>query len=218
MTRYNIKKILKESPPEINLVFLKGSGDFNSNITANIFLKNHQITVRIVGGGIFMSLKVILLNGASSSGKSTLAKSLQKYIKDNRKEEYVVISIDDFLSMAVNKPIYEDDVFEISPMLCQKVLSILKIGRGVIIDHVITSERIYKQLTEILKEYILIKVQVTCPLHELEKREKKRKDRYVGSAKASCEYLYPQKGYDLTLDTLELSAKECSKKICGLLQ
>ena len=105
MTRYNIKKILKESPPEINLVFLKGSGDFNSNITANISLKNHQITIRIVGGGIFMSLKVILLNGASSSGKSTLAKSLQKYIKDNRKEEYVVISIDDFLSMAVNKPI-----------------------------------------------------------------------------------------------------------------
>ncbi len=182
-------------------MFSWGSGDFNSNITANISLKNHQITIRIVGGGIFMSLKVILLNGASSSGKSTLAKALQKYIKDNRKEEYVVISI--------------DDVFEISPMLCQKVLSILKIGRGVIIDHVITSERIYKQLIETLKEYTLIKIQVMCPLNELEKREKERKDRYVGSAKASFEYLYPQKGYDLVLNTLELSAKECSKKYVG---
>ena len=68
-----------------------------------------------------------------------------------------------------------------------------------------------------LKEYALIMVQVTCPLNELEKREKKRRDRYIGSAKASCEYLYPQKGYDLTLDTLELSPKECSKKICELL-
>ena len=74
------------------------------------------------------------------------------------------------------------------------VLNILKIGYGVIVDHVITSERIYKQLAEALKEYALIMVQVTCPLNELEKREKKRKDRYIGSAKASFEYLYPQKG------------------------
>ena len=34
-----------------------------------------------------MSLKVILLNGASSSGKSTLAKSLQNHLKDNKKQE-----------------------------------------------------------------------------------------------------------------------------------
>lgn len=164
-----------------------------------------------------MSLKVILLNGASSSGKSTLAKSLQNHLKDNKKQKYIIISVDDFLDMTINKPVYEDDVFEISHLLCQKVLNILKIGHGVIVDHVITSERIYKQLTEALKEYALIMVQVTCPLNELEKREKKRKDRYIGSAKASCEYLYPQKGYDLTLNTLELSPKECSEKICELL-
>ena len=35
-----------------------------------------------------MSLKAVLLNGASSSGKSTLAKLLQEYIKNDRKEEY----------------------------------------------------------------------------------------------------------------------------------
>lgn len=120
-----------------------------------------------------MSLKVILLNGASSSGKSTLAKSLKKYIKDNKKEEYIIISIDDFLDMTINQPIYEDDVFEISQLLCQKALNILKMGHGVIVDHVITSERIYKQLTEALKEYALIMVQVTCPLNELEKKRKK---------------------------------------------
>lgn len=164
-----------------------------------------------------MSLKVILLNGASSSGKSTLAKSLQKYMEDNRKEKYIIISIDDFLNMTVDEPIYEDDVFEISLSLCQKALSILKSGQGVIIDHVITSERIYTQLTEALKEYELIKVQMTCPLIELEKREKERKNRCVGSAKASYEYLYPKEGYDLTLNTFELSSEECSKKICEIL-
>mgnify|MGYP004556033281 CR=1 FL=1 len=163
-----------------------------------------------------MSLKVILLNGASSSGKSTLAESLKKYMKDSKKEEYSIISIDDFLNMTVDQPIYEDDVFEISQSLCQKALDSLKSGHGVIVDHVITSERIYKQLTEAWKEYAIITVQVTCPLNELEKREKKRKDRCIGSAKASWEYLYPQKGYDLTVNTLELSPKECAKKICEL--
>ena len=164
-----------------------------------------------------MSLKVILLNGASSSGKSTLAKSLQEYIKGNRKEEYFITSIDEFLNMTVDEPVYEDDVFEISPLLCQNVLNILKTGHGVIIDHVITSERIYKQLTETLREYKLIKVQMICPLNELKRREKERKNRYVGSAEASYEYLYPKEGYDLTLNTLELSSGECSKRICELL-
>lgn len=163
------------------------------------------------------SLKVILLNGASSSGKSTLAKSLQKYIKSNRKEEYIIASIDEFLNMTVEEPIYEDDVFEIAPLICQKALNILKTGQGVIIDHVITSERIYKQLTETLREYKLIKVQMKCPLNELKRREIERKNRCVGSAEASYEYLYPKEGYDLTLNTLELSLEECSKRICELL-
>lgn len=163
-----------------------------------------------------MASKVILLNGASSSGKSTLAEALKKYIKENKKEEFEIVSIDDFLEMTTDQPVYEDDVFEISQQLCQKALNILKAGHGVIIDHVITSERIYKQLTEALKEYAMIRVRATCPLEELERREKKRSDRYIGSAKSSWEYLYPQNGYDLTLDTFEWSPQECAEKICGL--
>ena len=164
-----------------------------------------------------MALSVILLNGASSSGKSTLARALRQRLRDTKREEYRIVSIDDFLDMTAHEPIYEDDVYEISHLLCQKALDILKSGDGAIIDHVITSERIYRQLTEALKDYPLITVQVTCPLRELEKREKERGDRSIGSAKASCAYLYPQKGYDLTLNTLELSPEECSEKICALL-
>ena len=65
-----------------------------------------------------MSLKAVLLNGASSSGKSTLAKLLQEYIKNDRKEEYEIISIDNFLNITVDEPIYDDDVFEISAVIC----------------------------------------------------------------------------------------------------
>lgn len=164
-----------------------------------------------------MSLKIILLNGPSSSGKSTLAKALQKWIKDSRNEEYRIISIDDFLRMTIEAPIYEEDVFEISPALCQRASNILEAGQGVIIDHVIISERIYRQLLESLQGYELIQVHITCPISALETREKLRKNRHIGSAKASYEYLYPKEGYDLTLNTFELSLEACSKEICGLL-
>lgn len=67
-----------------------------------------------------MEQQVILLNGPSSSGKSTLAKALQGLISDKRSERYEVVSIDDFLNMPPSETIYEDDVFNISDDLCKK--------------------------------------------------------------------------------------------------
>ena len=96
-----------------------------------------------------------MLNGPSSSGKSTLAKTLQEIIEEKRNERYEIISIDDFLKMTTEEVIYEDDVFGISSKLCEKALEALKAGQGVIIDHVITSERIFKQLEEMFRSYHL---------------------------------------------------------------
>jgi chloramphenicol 3-O phosphotransferase len=164
-----------------------------------------------------MRKKIILLNGPSSSGKSTLASTLQTLIKDKNSEEYAIISIDDFLKMTTNEVIYEDDVFEISSKLCDKSIEMLRSKQGIIIDHVITSERIFKQLIESLNIYGIHLVHVTCPLHELRRREEERKNRRVGSAEASYEYLYPKEGYDLTVDTLVLSAKGCSLQILDIM-
>jgi chloramphenicol 3-O phosphotransferase len=159
-----------------------------------------------------MNKKIILLNGPSSSGKSTLASTLQTLIKDTSSEEYAIISIDDFLQMTAKEVIYEEDVFEISSMLCDKSIEMLCLRQGVIIDHVITSERIFKQLIESLNLFDIYLVHVTCPLHELRRREE-RKNRCFGSAEASYEYLFPKEGYNLTVDTFVSSAKECSLQI-----
>ena len=160
-----------------------------------------------------MGKQIFLLNGPSSSGKSTLAKELQKLISEKRNEKYDIISIDDFLKMNTEDTIYEDDVFEISGDLCKKVIELLKTGSGAIIDHVITSERIFNQLKEMLCTYTIKFVHITCPLNVLKKREKERRNRCLGSAEASYEYLYPKEGYDLTLDTDSMSAKDCALKI-----
>lgn len=161
-----------------------------------------------------MKKQIILLNGPSSSGKSTLAKALQNRIGSTLGLLYEVVSIDDFLPMTAEDPIYEDDVFAISADLCNKVSETLQTAPGVIIDHVITSQRIYEQLVENLGAYGIFTVRVTCPVEILRVRELARKNRCLGSAEASQIYLYPQDGYDLTVNTHEMTPEECANLIC----
>ena len=97
--------------------------------------------------------------------------------------------------------IYEDDIYAVSGDLCEKALEILRSGSGVIIDHVITSERIFTQLKERLSAYPLRMVKITCPPDVLRERERARGDRCPGSAEASAAYLYPKEGYEMTIDT-----------------
>ncbi len=160
-----------------------------------------------------MEKQIILLNGSSSAGKSTLAKALQALIANKRKESYEIVSIDDFLKMATDEVIYEDDVYEISGLLCNKVMEVFSGNQGVIIDHVITSERIFEQLKEAVSPHRLWTVRVTCPLEIIRKREQERKDRCLGSAEASYTYLYPKEGYDLTVDTHFMTVSECANSI-----
>ena len=164
-----------------------------------------------------MKKTVILLNGPSSSGKSTLSRTLQDRIRQERGEDYGIISIDDFMKLATDETIYEDDVFEINEDMCRAAAEILKKSPGVIIDHVITSKRIFRQLTQLLRNFRIRTVHVSCPLEVLLQREQSRGNRCIGSAEASYTYLYPQNGYDLTVDNAAMTPEENAALICHLL-
>lgn len=160
-----------------------------------------------------MKQQVILLNGPSSSGKSTLSKALKYLISTEAHERYEVVSIDDFMKISQTDTIYEDDVFEISGDMCEKIVELLEAGYGVIIDHVITSDRIYNQLAESLSSFSLRTVRITCPLDIIKSRELERGDRCIGSAEASAKYLFPKDGYDLVVDTGATSPEENARLI-----
>jgi len=160
-----------------------------------------------------MDKQVILLNGPSSSGKSTLAKCLQSLIRAKRRERYEIVSIDDFMTVSLQDTIYEEDVYEISPELCEAAVAVLETAAGVIVDHVITSKRIFDQLRDTLRESRIWTICVSCPLEVLRQREAARGDRCPGSAEASAAYLFPQDGYDLTVDTHSMTAADCADRI-----
>lgn len=64
-----------------------------------------------------MNQQIVLLNGPSSSGKSTLSIALQNALVDAG-QNYGVITIDSFLAMANDQVLYEKDVYDISMALC----------------------------------------------------------------------------------------------------
>ena len=168
---------------------------------------------RIIRDWLKRQRRVILLNGPSGSGKSTLSRALQTLIAERTGGRYAVISIDDYMRVPPDETIYEDDVFEISGELCRGVLDALKTAPGAVIDHVITSERIFRGLTNALRSCELQTVRVTCPLAVLRAREKARGDRCPGSAESSDTWLWPKKGYDLTVDTGSLSPEAAAEAI-----
>ena len=145
---------------------------------------------------------VILLNGPSSAGKSSIAKALQQKLHAS---ESSVISLDDYLQMSANEPIWEDDVFAIMPHMCEGIAAALQEGKKVIIDHVITSARIYRALTDAVDGFQMKTVLVSCDVETLRRREAGRGDRCAGSAESSLQYLYPKNGYDLCVDSSEAS-------------
>lgn len=82
-----------------------------------------------------------------------------------------------------------------------------------IIDHVITSRRIFRQLINSFGDGNTKLIRVTCPREILQAREAARRNRCPGPAQASDEYLFPKDGYDLTVDTHVISAAECAEQI-----
>ena len=107
--------------------------------------------------------------------------------------------------MSANEPIWEDDVFAIMLHMCENIVAALQDGKTVIIDHVITSARIYHALNDAIAGYQMKTVLISCDVETLRRREAERGDRCAGSAEASLQYLYPKTGYDLCVDSYKAS-------------
>jgi chloramphenicol 3-O phosphotransferase len=166
--------------------------------------------------------KIICLNGVSSSGKSTLAKSLQ----ENLKEPYFLMSEDTFVFILPDKfNAFKNDTEENEKVLEEALFNYyhtVKLysdrGSNIIIDTVLDDEEWVDYLLEVLQDNPVLFVHVTCPKEELIKRELVRGDREIGLAAEQLKYLSPKEEiYDITVDTHVNTANECASRIIAIL-
>jgi chloramphenicol 3-O phosphotransferase len=151
--------------------------------------------------------KIILLNGASSAGKSTLARSLQQQLP----EPFLHWSFDHLrasnalpmarirngeVDWARMRPAVFDGFHRCLPAFA-------KAGNNLIVDHIIEQEQWLADLVELLAPFDVFFVGVHCPLPELESRERQRGDRRPGEARRDFHTVHRFTEYDLAIDATQ---------------
>jgi chloramphenicol 3-O phosphotransferase len=166
---------------------------------------------------------IICLNGVSSSGKSTLAKSLQESLN----KPYYWMSEDAFVFILPDKfNAFKNDTVENENILTEALFNYYQAvklysdrGSNVIVDTVLDDQEWVDYISELLQDNPILFVHVTCPKKELIKRELIRGDRVVGLAVEQLEYLSPKDQiYDIVIDTHLNTIEECVDKIIAKLE
>jgi chloramphenicol 3-O phosphotransferase len=168
--------------------------------------------------------RVILLNGTSSSGKTTIAMALQEKLLP----PFMYVSIDNFFHLYPEKllnPTTQEEV-EIISALVPSVISgmqrcvaaLAQSGNNVLVDHVLQEEKWLKECVDTWTGLEVFFVGVKCPLEITEKREKERGDRTIGTARYQFKRVHAHHLYDIELDTSLLTVQECVTRVIDLLQ
>ncbi|MBM6617734.1 chloramphenicol phosphotransferase CPT family protein [Bacillus suaedaesalsae] len=160
---------------------------------------------------------IILLNGVSSSGKSTLSKQLTNLLPD-----FFHLSGDDY-DLVIEK--MEDRVNErLIPVpteyfIHRTIAMFSDKGINLIVDQILHNDETFVDCLEVLHHYPVLFVGVHCPLDELSRREKERGDRKIGQAVFQLEYVHQQKEeYDIEVNTKVNTVEECAELIVKQLE
>lgn len=149
--------------------------------------------------------KIILLNGASSAGKSTLSGALQAELT----VPFLQFSLDFFMFNSKVLPKRRDQTGPFSwPVIRPKLFEgyfnclagLANAGNNVLTDYIIESQEQLQQLIQKLGHLDVFLVGVHCPLPELERREQLRGDRGTGDAKRDLETVHTFTKYDFEVD------------------
>ncbi len=169
--------------------------------------------------------KIIYLNGASSSGKTTIAKALQ----DSFSEPYLHLGIDKIIGFMPKKinnweggksslgfswqpdidptghPTYHIHAGPFAKRIIHSLKDIAFLlasqGYNLIIDDVAFEVIEIERWKEVLKNYKVLYIGVIAPLDILENREQYRGNRCLGSARSQHFKIHKNVTYDLEIDT-----------------
>lgn len=179
---------------------------------------------------------IVILNGASSSGKTTLAKE----IMSSCDIPFVQISIDNITSVLPNfddlyekhqkkngntisefefyNKIFNPLVFKLIKNYHELIVDLAKANINIIADHVFQKIEYLKDCVMTLNGHKVVYIGIKCSIKELQKREIERENRLNGQACQQLEIVHKYDFYDIVMDTTITSPIECAKTICNYLE
>jgi chloramphenicol 3-O phosphotransferase len=177
---------------------------------------------------------IIVLNGTSSSGKTSILRALQQVLD----APYLDAGIDKFLWMLpkryLNVPLWHevfsytyapkgesaDLVIRAGPLgfrlmsgMHRAIQALACAGNNVLADHVLLEPVWVRECAELFADLPAWFVGIRCPLDVLEARERARSDRTVGQARAQFDAVHAHSVYDMEVDTSALSPMDCAMRI-----
>ncbi|MFF4040194.1 AAA family ATPase [Streptomyces sp. NPDC001816] len=156
---------------------------------------------------------VILLNGTSSSGKSSIARALLDLLDGT----WFHMPVDAFHSMRCDKPMADEDlqaeIDRTAKGFHRAVAGMAAAGNNVVVDHPLSRRWRLLDLLDLLVPEDTVLIGVHCPLPELERRERERGDRQAGLAAMQYDQVHAHGVHDLDVDTSLLSPEECALRI-----
>jgi chloramphenicol 3-O phosphotransferase len=172
-----------------------------------------------------VSTRVIVLNGTSSSGKTTLARALQGMLP----APWLLLGIDDLIRAMPNEGLEDGSLLhigetgrvEVGPGWLDLetswyvgVAAIAARGTGVIVDEVfLAGHESHARLRTAFGGLEVLWVGVTCDLHVARAREALRPDRVPGMAEFQAAVVHEGVAYDMTVDTSHTSPESCAATI-----
>jgi len=158
---------------------------------------------------------IIFLNGASSSGKTTLGRTLQQCLGT----PYFYISSDQLVAANIlpwvdrNAPDGERSWRVIRPRFFDGfhrcIAGLAGAGNFLIVEHVLEVQSWLDDCVRLLAPFDVFFVGVHCPIEELERRERERGDREIGEGRSHLfDGVHTWGEYDFEVDTFARSAIE----------
>ena len=179
-----------------------------------------------------MRPEVIVLNGGSSSGKSSIATCLQRRLEGT----WLTLGIDDLIRAMSHGPadttsggtleftsdgsVVVGAAFRSAETAWSEGLAAMaRAGTHLIIDEVfLGGGESQARLRAGLKGLSVIWVGVLCRPEVAEARERQRADRNIGMARNQAERVHRGVDYDIVVDTSETAPDECAEAIVAWLK
>ena len=170
---------------------------------------------------------IVILNGTSSSGKTSILRALQELLP----EPFLEAGIDKFIFMLpkryLDRPLW-DDVLGLADRagesgeilfdgMHRAIVALAQSGNNVLADHVLVQRPWLLECARLFDGLPAYLVGVRCPLEVLEQREASRRDRTLGQARLQFPLIHTHARYDLEVDSAENNPQECARQIADFL-